>query len=125
MPHDKNKSPVGWYLGSYLLRFIELEDERRHDPNGRFTSWENTVRVQAKTIESAYTKVERIGKQNSKPYRGGPNGIRVQWEFLGVTEVLPIYEAIADGAEIAWRERSPRKLKSLQRLIVPKSAIRQ
>src|SRR3990167_2604932 len=106
MPHDKNKSPVGWYLGSYLLRFIELDDETRNDPDGRFTSWENTVLVKASTIESAYTKVERIGKQTSKPYKGGPDGVRVQWEYLGVTEVLPIYEEIADGAEIAWAERA-------------------
>ena len=125
MPHDKNKSPVGWYLGSYLLRFIELDDVDRDNPEGKFTSWENTVLVQAKTIESAYSKVERIAKQNSKPYRGGPQGVRVQWEYLGVTDLLPIYEEIADGAEIAWTERPPRKLKNLQQWVKPKSAIRQ
>jgi hypothetical protein len=25
---DKNISPVGWYVGSYLLRFIELEEDK-------------------------------------------------------------------------------------------------
>ena len=125
MPYDKNKSPVGWYLGSYLLRFIELDDEHRDEPNRRFLSWENTVLVKAKTIEAAYSKVERIGKLESEPYKGGPNGIDVQWEYLGVTNVLPIYEEIADGAEIAWAERPPRALKTLQRRIVKKSAIRQ
>lgn len=125
MPSDKNKSPIGWYLGSYLLRFIELKNKRNNDPEERFTSWENTVLVKAKTIESAYSKIERIGRKNSKPYRGGPKGILVQWEYIGVTDVLPIYEVIADGAEIAWAERAPRKLKNLQQLVKLKSIIRQ
>ena len=125
MPHDKNKSPVGWYLGSYLLRFIELDDVDRDNPEGRFASWENTVLVQAKTIEAAYSKVEKIAKQNSKPYRGGPQGVRVQWEYLGVTDLLPIYEEIADGAEIVWTERLPRKLKNLQQWVKPKNVIRR
>jgi hypothetical protein len=125
MKHDKNKSPVGWYFGSYLLRFIELDDKERNDPDQRFASWENTVLVQAKTIEAAYSKVERIGKENSKPYKGGPHGVRVQWEYLGITELLPIYDEVADGAEIAWTERAPRKLKNLQQWVRPKSTIRQ
>jgi hypothetical protein len=125
MPHDKNKSPVGWYLGSYLLRFIEIMDEGINDPEARFVSWENTVLVKASSIESAYSKTEKIGKANSTPYRGGTKGIPVQWEFVGITQVLPIYEAIADGSELAWCERAPRKLKNLQRLVVSKAAIRQ
>ena len=75
MPDDKNDSPVGWYFGSYLLRFVEL-DETRDDPNRRFTSWENTVLVKARTIESAYSKGEKIGKRHSKPYNAGPPGVR-------------------------------------------------
>lgn len=125
MANDKNSSPVGWYFGSYLLRFIELEDPGRNDPERKFVSWENTVLVQAKSIEAAYAKIEKIAKQNSKPYKGGPQGVRVQWEYLGVTEVLPVYEEIADGAEIAWTERTPRKLKTLKEWVRPKSQIRQ
>ena len=85
MVYDKNKSPVGWYVGSYLLRFIELDDACRHDPEARFLSWENTVLVKASSIETAYTKVEKIGKQSSKPYQAGSKGKLVQWEYLGVT----------------------------------------
>ena len=29
MTYDKNLSPVGWYVVSYLLRFVELNDDRR------------------------------------------------------------------------------------------------
>jgi hypothetical protein len=29
MSYDKYMSPVGWYDASYVLRFIELDDEKR------------------------------------------------------------------------------------------------
>ena len=123
MTYDKNSSSVGWYLGAYLLRFVELSDPQRDEDECRFLSWENTVLVRAKTMKQAFSKVERIGKQASKPYRGGPEGVHVQWEYLGVTELLPIYEDIEDGAEIAWRERAPRTLRKLKKLVVPMESL--
>jgi hypothetical protein len=125
MAHDKNVSPVGWYLGSYLLRFVELADPGRNDPERRFHSWENTVVVRAKTIQEALVKVERIGKKSCKPYRGGAKGVSVKWEYMGVTEMLPIYEEIEDGAEIAWRERAPRTLRKLEGLVGTKESFLQ
>ena len=125
MAHDKNVAPFGWYLGSYLLRFVELEDEHRDDPEARFLSWENTVLVKATSLDGAYAKVERIAKQAAKPYRGGLQGVPVQWEYVGLTQLLPIYEELADGAEIAWAEHSPRKLKNLRQWVSPKKAFHQ
>lgn len=125
MAYDKNVSPVGWYFSSYLLRFVKLDDPSRNDPEQRFMSWENTVLVKAASLEEAYVKVERIAKEVSKPYRGGPNGIPVRWEYVGVTVLLPIYERIADGSEIAWAERAPRKLKKLRSRVRSKSSFHQ
>ena len=117
MVYDKNKSPVGWYYGSYLLRFVELDDVKRNNPERRFASWENTVIVEARTLNAAFAKVEKIGKAASKSYRGGTNGIRVRWEYLGITDLVPIYEQLEDGAEIAWTERWPRKLGILKKIV--------
>ncbi len=125
MKHDKNLSPVGWYVVSYLLRFVELNDERRDDEQDRFVSWENTVLVRASTLDEAYEKGLAFAGENAKPYKGGPDGVPVQWELLGITEVLPIYEELTDGAEIMWTERAPRKLKNLRQLVKPKGAFQQ
>lgn len=119
---NKHVSPVGWYYASYLLRFVELDDGRRDEAGRRFISWENTVIVEASSAARAYAKVEKIGRAASKPYRGGANGVRVRWEYLGITEFLPIHEQIADGAEIAWLERAPRTLRKLRQLVRPRSA---
>ena len=125
MAYDKNASPVGWYYGSYLLRFMELDDAERNNPERRFLSWENTVLVKAKSIEAAYDKVQEIGRQQTRPYKGGIQGVPVQWEYLGITEILPVYEKIADGVEIAWTERAPRKLRNLKEWVIPKGSIRK
>ena len=126
MPYDRNRSPVGWYVASYLLRFIEIGRKGNNDPNRRFLSWENTVLVKAKNLDDAYSKVLKIGRESGgRSYRGGSKGIPVRWVFEGVTELLPVYEKIEDGAEIMWAEHSPKALKTLRRLVNPKGTFRQ
>ena len=125
MADDKNISPVDWYLGSYLLRLVEVNDPKRDDSEKKFPSWENTVLVRAKSLQEAFRKIERVGKKSSKPYAGGSEGVSVKWDFVGVTEVLPIYEKIEDGAEIAWRKRSPRTLRKLREMVGDKESFFQ
>jgi hypothetical protein len=117
MAYDKNVSPVGWYIASYMLRFIELKDDFNEDPEHRFTAWENTVIVKASSLEEAYDKALVIAKSETTPYKGGPQGVPVQWVFEGITMLLPIYEALEDGAEIIWQEHKATKLKNLRKLI--------
>ena len=122
---DKNISPFGWYVGSYLIRFTEIDYEKNDDPEERFLSWENTIIVKADNLDHAYDKVVEVAKGDTEPYRGGKEGIPVQWVFEGITELVPIYEKLEDGAEIMWAERSPRKLKNLRKLILQKDELKQ
>lgn len=122
---DKNISPVGWYIGTYLARFIENEDSSNNDLEARFATWENTVIVKAEDLEEAYDKVEKIGVEHGEPYKGGKEGILVRWEYLGIVELLPIYEEIEDGSEIMWASNYPRKLKNLQGMVKSKNEFQQ
>jgi hypothetical protein len=108
-------SPVGWYVETYQLRFVELADGKRNSPERRFLCWENTVLVKARSMREAHRKVVKIGEAHTKPYKGGPKGVEVQWVFEGVIDLLPVYEEIEDGAEIMWAERT-RSLQSMQKL---------
>ena len=88
-------------MASYLLRFVETKDERKDNARRKFSSWENTVLVKARSLEHAYAKVTKIGRAKTRPYRGGPKGIPVRWIYEGVTDLLPVYEKLRDGAERA------------------------
>ncbi|MFG0419227.1 DUF4288 domain-containing protein [Pseudomonas sp. zjy_8] len=125
MAHDKNVSPTGWYIASYLLRFTEIDASGNDDPEARFLSWENTVIVQAPSLEEAYDKVVEIATESTEPYLGGPDAVPVQWLFEGVTELLPIYEPLEDGAAVMWGEHHPRKLKNLRKLVRQRHQFRQ
>jgi hypothetical protein len=125
MKYDRNRSPVGWYVASYLLRFIEIRAAGNNNSRRKFLAWENTVLVKAKSLDHAYVKVARIGRTASKPYRGGPNRIPVRWVFEGVTQLLPVYEEIKDGSEIMWAEHRPTMLKTLRRWVAPKASFRR
>lgn len=114
---SKDISPVGWYVGSYMLRFIEVEQEGNFDPEQHFLTWENTVLVKAENLDQAYSKIEQIGQEAATPYLGGTERVLVQWYYEGITELLPVYEELEDGAEIMWLERPATKLKNLRKLV--------
>lgn len=122
---DTHVSTVGWYVGSHVLRFVELDRPDNDDPEARFLTWENTVLIQATNIEQAYDKVVRIGHQHAGPYKGGTAGVDVQWIFEGVSELVPVYEELQDGAEIMWAERKPTKLKHIRSLSKTKAELRR
>ena len=116
MKTDKNVSPFGWYVGSYLLRFIELEEDRNFDDEKQFLTWENTRLIKADNLDDAYDKLEKMAKEETEPYKGGPDGVDVQWIYEGITDLLPIYDELEDGAELFFSE-SKKKLKTLKKLV--------
>jgi hypothetical protein len=122
---DNNISPVGWYLGSYVLRFVELQDPKREEPEAKFLTWQNTVLVKAEDLDQAYDKVAAIGKEHTNPYKGGPDGVDVKWEFEGVSSLVPVYEEIEDGCEIAWTEHAPRKLRTIKAQVGARGSFHQ
>lgn len=107
-------SPHGWYIASYLLRFVKLGEAGNNDPEKRFLTWENTILVKAENLGKAYDKAVQFALPETQSYKGGPKGLAVQWVFEGVTELVPVHEKFKDGAELMWGQRSPRKLKNIR-----------
>lgn len=122
---DKDVSPVGWYIGSYIIRFIELNDDDNFDTEKRFHAWENTRLIKANSLDEAYDKLVEKAELECEPYKGGLEGVPVQWVFEGVTELLPIYEEIEDGSELTYRELNSTKLKNIRKAVRQKNGFRQ
>jgi hypothetical protein len=113
MSYSNEVSPVGWYVGTYQLRFVELASKTNQEPDRRFSVWDNTVLVKASNLVEAYRKITKIGRGATKPYKGGPDAVAVRWLFEGIIELVPVYEEIEDGAEIMWANRV-KSLKSVR-----------
>ena len=107
------------------MRLIKAPEAGKKNPKKKFPSWENTVLIKAKDFDHAYVKASKIGRQGAENFRGGPMRVPMRWVFEGITELLPVYEDIEDGAEIMWAEHPPRTLKALRRLVKSKRAFRQ
>ena len=107
------------------LRFVELSKQGNDDPEKRFLVWENTVIVKARNLDHAYDKIVSLALGETEPYKGGPEpGVDVQWVLEGVSELLPIYERLEDGAEIMWSEYT-KKLEAIRKLIRKKAEFHQ
>ena len=119
---DPNHSPVGWYVASYLLRFVELNEGGNFDEEKQFTVWENTILVKANDINEAYDKVESEALLATEPYKGGDEGVPVQWLFEGISELLPVYDEIEDGVEIMFGEYK-QKLKNIKKKALSKKDV--
>lgn len=125
MSYDKNISPVGWYVGSYLLRFIEIEDADNQNPNRCYLVWENTIILQADNLDDAYDKLVEHAMTETEPYKGGLKAVPVKWEFEGVTQLSPIYEKLLHCTEIMYEEYENRQLKTVRNWVRSKGEFSQ
>src|SRR5262245_28071302 len=123
--YDINHSPVGWYVASYVIRFVETSEAGNDNPERLFDAWENTVIVKASDFDEAHSKVLQAAAKETNPYKGGPEGVEVKWEFLGLTELLPIYEELEDGSEIMYQEHKATPLNQLQAMVKSKADLRR
>ncbi len=88
---------VNWYLADLVVRF-DVQD----DPRGVIHI--NRCLVEAADAEQAYVKAIALGKEYDQEYPN-PAGKKVRGRFLGLFDLLEIYEPLEDGSEIAYEER--------------------
>ena len=103
----RNRSPFGWWIYRELEQWTPNSGSKKK----RCLVWENIRIIKARTRDEAYEKAKKLGKQiGPRKTEGG------SWRFLGISDLLPIYEELEDGAEILWNDlgyMSPAKAKSL------------
>jgi catechol 2,3-dioxygenase-like lactoylglutathione lyase family enzyme len=88
---------VSWYLSDLVLQ-LDVTD----DPRGVVHI--NTCLVAAASADEAYDKALALGRQQEDEYVN-PAGRRVRVRFLGLRELLEVYEELEDGAELTFQER--------------------
>ena len=87
-----------WYLSHELL-YAETGKEA---PTECLTVWENLILIRANSPAEAYKKAMKHGKMSEDKVRinGKPGKLR----FLGLRDLVLIYDELEDGAELEWPE---------------------
>jgi len=98
----RNKAAYGWWIASYMQR-MQWHDSPAPSERSRCIAWENTILIQAADREAAYEKAVSIGSQDGGEFQNEDETKTGEWVFEGLTELLPLYEDIEDGAEILWK----------------------
>jgi hypothetical protein len=121
----RNKTPHGWWIASYVQR-IEWKDRRPLTDRSRCLYWENTIILEAKDREAAFRKATALAKNSAtgRSERIGDSPGRLgRWVLEGFTSLLPIYEPLADGAEILWCESRNKSLAAMRKRIKSKGKL--
>lgn len=85
-------SPTGWWIAGLL--------ERRKD-SSRVVYWNNYRLVRAEHWRDAFQRALAHGRRDGEVGSQAFSGIT---EFVGVTDLVPIYDPFEDGAEVLWQE---------------------
>jgi len=119
---DKIVNNGNWYLVEIIER-CEPVDADLSKPLRRCTVWGNYHLIKASSPENAYDKAEELGKEGSYTFKNADN-LNMKWEYVGIGDVLPIYEDIEDKAELLWTnygfisaKRSDRFVRSKEELL--------
>jgi len=94
-----------WYLSHEVL----YAETGREAPTERLTVWENLILIRANSPDQAYKKAMKHGKMSEDKVR--INGKTGKLRFLGLRDLVLIYEQLEDGAELEWHEMQLTKVK--------------
>lgn len=117
-----------WYIVEIIEKCEPVERNEKQELR-RVTTWGNHHLIKADSPEKAFDKAVKLGKEAEYKFTNSGK-IEMEWIFVGIGELLPIYEDIEDGAELMWNDygfisnrrtmRMPYKKKELMKLIKPK-----
>jgi len=111
---QKDVSPVDLYLVFALLKH-EPDEKQDHEYQ---SYWENTYLVKANSPFVAFDKGVKFAKKDEEnlEYKG-KNGA---WTYVGIKQVLPIYDKLEDGVELFWTDLGKRKKSETESKVMSK-----
>ncbi|WP_047416504.1 DUF4288 domain-containing protein [Cellulophaga sp. Hel_I_12] len=120
-----------WYIVEIIEKYEPVIRNEKQDLR-RVTTWGNHHLIKADSPEKAFDKAVKLGKEKNYKFINSDQQ-EMESIFVGIGELLPIYEDIEDGAELMWNDygfisnrrtmRMPYKKKELMELIKPKQKL--
>jgi len=98
----KSNEKGNWYIAEIIVKCEAVDRNSKQDLR-RVTTWGNHHLIKANSPGKALEKAVRIGKNGEYTFTN-TNKIEMEWIFVGIADLIPIYEDIEDGAEIMWTD---------------------
>ena len=112
----------GWFLADIVER-SEAVGAKKSNPRRRCLTWVNTLLIRAPSLSEAYDKALRIARNEYTSRYKAVSGRTVQWTVVGISSLVPIYESLTDGSEIAWTNKGYLSAKRSEGMVLTKRAL--
>ena len=96
---NKNKN---WYIVEIIEKYEPVVRNEENDLR-RVTTWGSHHLIKADSVEQAYDKAVTLGKESNYKFINSDN-IEMESIFVGIGDLIPIYEDLEDGAELMWTD---------------------
>ena len=110
-----------WFLVEIIEKYEPIDTDKTQELR-RVTTWGNYHLINAETPSKAYDKAVKIGKMSNYKFTNSDK-MKMKSEFLGIGDLLPIYEDLEDGAEIMWHDYGSISAKRSDRIAKTKKEI--
>jgi hypothetical protein len=111
-----------WFIAEIIERCEPVKPDLSK-PLRRCIVWGNYHLIKAESADIAFEKAVKLGKSGSYVFKNADHQ-EMRWKFVGIGDLLPIYENIEDNAEIMWTDygfisakRSDRFVKTKKELL--------
>lgn len=94
---NQNKN---WYIVEILEKCEPVIRNEENDLR-RVTTWGNHHLIKADSPKQAFDKAVILGKEKNYKFINSDK-IEMESIFVGIGELIPIYEDIEDGSELMW-----------------------
>lgn len=117
---EKITNKGNWFIVQIIEKLERANVSKRIAGSKRMcTVYGNWHLIKAVNAEKAYTKAEKLGRESSFNFTNSDKE-EMRWEFVGIGDLLPVYEDIEDTGELMWTDFGHISLSSARKLIVNK-----
>jgi len=91
-----------WFMVEIIEKLEPVERDESKDLR-RVTTYGNFHLIKAESADEAYNRGIKLGQESNLVFTNSDK-VEMEWSFVGIGELLPIYEDIEDGAELMFTD---------------------
>lgn len=112
-----------WFIALMIEAFVLFGKAKTRGT--KVTAYENVILVRANSEKEAYRKAMNFGRKNIGSVCVDAKGRKGRWKFMGLADLLPMYERLSDGAELYWRKHVGKSIPMIKQMIRTRKEIEE